>query len=181
MLFADTLDSDNNVLFLRLISGYNNLLNEFPEINYFKTIFEWFLTKLKVKYPDSVITDYAYFMSKKNIIEIIRFFNDFDLSISSYEFIECPQEKIAINLPKELFNKLITSIEKDLYDDRDGDDIENNRVMFGLHDDFYIARIKDSHVSFETIQFFHENTTIPFSISEESDVPSVLNLIRLGV
>lgn len=168
-LFADTLDSDNNILFLKLISKYNNLFNEFPETNILRNVFDWFLSKLKVKFPDSVLTDYAYFMSEKNIDEIIGFFNDFDLSISSYKFIECPQEKIAINLPKELFNKLITSIEKDLYDNSDGDDIENNRVMFGLHDDFYVAKIKDDHVSFETIQFFHENTNIPFSMSEESD------------
>jgi len=41
--------------------------------------------------------------------------------------------------------------------------------MFGLADDFYIAKIVDEHISFETIQFYHEGTKTPFYMSEESD------------
>lgn len=69
-------------------------------------------------------------------------------------------------MPKEVFDDLISRIEKDLLN---GDDIESNRVLFGLNDDFFVAKYLDEQVQFETIQFYHENTNVPFHMYEESD------------
>ena len=166
MIYADGVNSSNGILFLKDICKYNNLYIDYSETSILRTIYNWFSNKLKVKYPDSEVTDYAYFMSEDNIENIKDFFNDFDLSISDYKFIDCPQEQIALKLPKEVFENLFVRIEKDLLE---GDDVENNRVLFGLKDDFYIARFSDNQVKCETIQFFHEGTDVPFYMNEESD------------
>lgn len=176
-LYAEGLDSSNHTLFLNTINQYKNLFVEYEEANVLKHIFKWFLYKLKVKHPDSVITDYAYFMSKENMDKIRGFFKDFDLSISDYDFIPCSQEQIALKLPKEIFNDLITDIEKSLFK---GNDDEDNCVMFGLEDDFYIAKIVDGQIGFETLQFYHENTRTPFYMYEESDgTRKILKLLEI--
>lgn len=165
-IYADGVNSSNGVLFLKDICKYNNLYIDYSESTILRIIYNWFRNNLKVKFPDSKVTDYAYFMSEDNIDKIKNFFNDFDLSISDCKFIDCPQEQIALKLPKETFENLFARIEKDLLE---GDDIENNRVLFGLQDDFYVARFSDNQVKCETIQFFHEGTNIPFYMNEESD------------
>lgn len=165
-LYADSLDSSNNNLFLNAISKYNNLFIDFPESNVLKLVFDWFLNKLKVKSPDSIVSDYAYFISDENMEDILKFFKDFDLSISYYNFIKCPKEQIALKLPKPIFDDLISNIEKALYS---GSELEDNKVMFGLQDDFFIAKIIKDQISFETLQFYHENSNTPFSMYEESD------------
>lgn len=163
-IISDSISSNNGILFLKAVSTYNNLFSEHSEAIILKEVFWWFEINLKVKKPDSIISDYAYFMSEKNMDSILKFFKDFDLSISNYNFFECPKEQIALKLPKEIFEDLVSRIEKDLIEDE-----ENNCVMFGLADDFYIAKIVDEHISFETIQFYHEGTKTPFYMSEESD------------
>ena len=153
-------------LFIKSISKYNNIFTDYEEAVILQDVYNWFNYNLKVKLPDSAVTDYAYFMQEKNTDDILRFFKDFDLSISNYDFIECPKDRIAGRLPKEVFDDLISRIEKDLLN---GDDIESNRVLFGLNDDFFVAKYLDEQVQFETIQFYHENTNVPFHMYEESD------------
>ena len=175
-LYAESLDSGNNMLFLNAISKYNNLFLDFDEAVILKSVYSWFSNKLKIKYPDRFITDYAYFMSEKNLESVLGFFKDFDLSISSYKFINCPKEHIAMKLPKEIFDDFMSALEKDLFENTD----EENTVMFGLEDDFYIAKILNEQIVFETIQFYHENTEVPFSISEESDgTKKILKLLEI--
>ena len=167
MLYADSLDSGNSTLFLNSINKYNNLFVEFPEVNMLRNVFGWFLNKLKVKHPDSIISDYAYFLSDENMDELLNFFKDFDLSISYYEFIQCPKEQIALKLPKEVFDDLIANIEKNIFGDKNKSG--SNNVMFGLADDLYIAKNIDGVIKFETLQFYHENKSVPFHMYEESD------------
>lgn len=176
-LYADGLDSSNHTLFLNTINQYNNLYSEHEEALVLKQVFKWFMHKLKVKFPDRLVSDYAYFMSKDNMDRIKGFFKDFDLSISDYDFIPCSREHIALKVPKEIFNDLIADIEKSLFK---GDNIEANRVMFGLEDDFYIAKIVDGEIGFETLQFYHENTRTPFYMYEESDgTRKILKLLEI--
>lgn len=165
-LFAEAIFSSKNELFIKSISKYNNIFTDYEEAVILQDVYNWFNYNLKVKLPDSAVTDYAYFMQEKNTDDILRFFKDFDLSISNYDFIECPKDRIAGRLPKEVFDDLISRIEKDLLN---GDDIESNRVLFGLNDDFFVAKYLDEQVQFETIQFYHENTNVPFHMYEESD------------
>ncbi len=176
-LYAEGLDSSNHTLFLNTINKYNNLFAEHEEALVLKYVFKWFVYKLKVKFPDRLVSDYAYFMSKENMDKIKGFFKDFDLSISDYDFIPCSQEHIALKVPKEIFNDLIADIEKSLFK---GDNIEANRVMFGLEDDFYIAKIINGEIGFETLQFYHENTRTPFYMYEESDgTRKILKLLEI--
>lgn len=163
-IIADSISSNTCILFLKAVSTYNNLFSEYNEAEILKSVFGWFENNLKIKSPDSIISDYAYFMSQEKIGSILKFFNDFDLSISRYDFFECPKEQIALKLPKEIFDDLISRIEKNLMEDD-----ENDCVMFGLSDDFYVARLIDGRIHFETIRFYHEGTEEPFYMYEESD------------
>ncbi len=163
-IISDSISSKNGSLFLKVVSSYNNLFSEYEEASILRNVFWWFANNLKVKYPDSIISDYAYFMSEQNMDNILEFFKDFDLSISDYKFLECSKEQIALRLPKELFDDLVTRIEKELLEDED-----EGCAMFGLNDDFYIAKLVDEHIRFETIQFYHDGADVPFYMSEESD------------
>ncbi len=175
--YSDTFDSSNNKLFLSAVSRYNNLFVEFEEAKILRKVFGWFLGKLKVKLPDSTISDYTYFLSEKNMESVLKLFHDFDLSISAYEFIKCPKEHIAMRLPKEIFDDFISTLEKDLLKSSNSE----NTIMFGLGDDFYIAKSLDEQIIFETIQFYHDdNKDVPFSISEESDgTKKILKLLEI--
>ena len=176
-LYAESLSSDNNTLFLNFINKYKKLHIDFPESKVFQDIYNWFNYKLKVKSPDSPFSDYAYFISEKNMDDILKFFSDFDLSISNYDFAKCSKEQIASNLPKEVFIDLFTNIEKELYL---GNNVRENRIMFGVNDDFYIAKLVDDEIVFETLIFYHENSSIPFTINEESDgTKKILKLLEM--
>lgn len=176
-LYAEGLDSSNHALFLNTINQYKNLFVEYEEATVLEQVFKWFFYKLKVKTPDSMFSDYAYFMSENNIDKIKSFFRDFDLSISDYDFKPCSQERIALKLPKEVFNDLISDIEKIVFSENSSDD---KKFMFGLGDDFYVATAEDDHIKFETLQFYHENTRVPFSIYEESDgTRKILKLLEV--
>lgn len=176
-LYSESLDSGNNSLFLSSISRYNNLFAEYEEAVILRNVYNWFSNKLKIKFPDRFITNYAYFMSEKNLDKVLNFFKDFDISISSYKFIQCSKEHIAMKLPKEIFDDFISTLEKDLLSNEDN---EGNTAMFGLEDDFYIAKVLNEQIVFETIQFYHENTDVPFSISEESDgTKKILKLLEI--
>lgn len=176
-LYSESLDSGNNSLFLSSISRYNNLFAEYEEAVILRNVYNWFSNKLKIKFPDRFITNYAYFMSEKNLDKVLSFFKDFDISISSYKFIQCSKEHIAMKLPKEIFDDFISTLEKDLLSNEDN---EGNTVMFGLEDDFYVAKVLNEQIVFETIQFYHENTDVPFSISEESDgTKKILKLLEI--
>lgn len=163
-IISDSVSANSGILFLKSVSNYQNLFVEYEESIILKNVFLWFVNNLKVKTPDSMISDYAYFMSERNMNKILEFFKDFDLSISAYRFFECPKEQIALKLPKEIFEDLISRIEKDLKEDKD-----TNCVMFGLGDDFYFAKNEKDHIIFETLQFYHDGTNEPFYMSEESD------------
>ncbi len=176
-LYAESLSSDNNTLFLNFINKYKKLHIDFPESKVFQDIYNWFNYKLKVKSPDSPFSDYAYFISEKNMDDILKFFSDFDLSISNYDFAKCSKEQIASNLPKEVFIDLFTNIEKELYL---GNNVRENRIMFGVNDDFFIAKLVDDEIVFETLIFYHENSSIPFTINEESDgTKKILKLLEM--
>ncbi len=176
-LYAESLGSDNNTLFLNFINKYKKLHLDFPESKVFQDIYNWFNYKLKVKSPDSPFSDYAYFISEKNMDDILKFFSDFDLSISNYDFAKCSKEQIASNLPKEVFVDLFTNIEKELYL---GNNVSENRIMFGVNDNFFIAKLVDDEIVFETLIFYHENSSIPFTINEESDgTKKILKLLEM--
>lgn len=92
-IIADSISSNTCILFLKAVSTYNNLFSEYNEAEILKSVFGWFENNLKIKSPDSIISDYAYFMSQENIGSILKFFNDFDLSISRYDFLSVLRNK----------------------------------------------------------------------------------------
>ena len=162
-VFADGIKAENSILFLKNINQYKNIFEDFSEALIMKKIYDWFRFKLIVKSPESVLNDYAFFMSSKNIEAIQNFFNDFDLSISKYEFVYCPLEKIALQLPREIFQDFKNKLISDL------NNAPNSQVMFGINDDFYLAELDSGELKCETIVFYHGNSNAAFSMSEEPD------------
>lgn len=162
-VYADGIKAENSILFLKNLNQYKNIFEDFDEALVIKNIYDWFRYKLIVKSPESILNDYAYFMSTKNIEKVQKFFNDFDLSISKYEFVNCPLEKIALQLPREVFqdfkNKLLSDLENAMH----------SQAMFGINDNFYLAELSSGELRCKTIVFYHGNSNAEFSMSEEPD------------
>ena len=169
-IYGEGMNPDGNTLFLRMINENKQLFLDYDEASVLQDVFYWFVFSLKVKMPDTHMSDYDYFMSPKNMDQIIKIFDAFDLSISSYEFTKASKDEIALKVPKEIFNDFLANIEKALFENDDEEQDNEHHVMFGINDDFYIAKAEGNNIIFQTLKFYHGRyRETPFSMQEESD------------
>lgn len=164
-VYLDGVKNDDNTLFLNLINQYKSLFLEYSEISVLKNLFNWYETKLRIMFPDEQIYNYSYFMSSDNIEKIICFFKDFGFSISNYDIVDCSMDRIAAKLPKEIYTDLIQNINEALSANENPADSS----MLGINKELYIITKEQDELICKTIQLYHENPNIPFSMSEESD------------
>lgn len=164
-VYLDGVKNDDNTLFLNLINQYKSLFTDHTEINILKSLFNWFEIKLRIMFPDDEICNYSYFMSSDNMEKIIKFFNDFGFSISKYNIVDCSIDRIAAQLPREIYNDLIQNL-NEFFSSNKNDSID---TMLGINKELYLITKQDEDFVCKTIQLYHENPNVPFSMSEESD------------
>lgn len=170
---AEGIKNEDSLLLLKVLNQYKNIFDNYPECTVIKDIYLWFAQKLRIIFPDEDINNYSYFMSATNMKQIVKLFDDFGFSISNYEMVNCPLDRIASQIPKDIFDDIINNINKTFEN-------TNNRIVesfLGIGRELYLITKEENGLKCETIQFYHEDPNIPFSMTEESD--GTLRILKL--
>lgn len=175
-VYMDGVKNDDSTLFLNLINQYKSLFLDYNEIEVFKILFNWFETKLRIMFPDDKVYNYSYFLSYDNLNKITSFFKDFGFSISNYTIVDCSMDRIAAQLPKEVYNDLLQNL-KEVFSNNKNAHIQ---TMLGINKELYLITSDQGNLVCKTIQLYHENPNVPFSMSEESDgTLRIFNLMEI--
>jgi hypothetical protein len=172
--------NDQETLFLSIINkNKGKLFSGFPELQILRDIFEWFSDKLNISFPDSILTGYPYF-TDTNLDEIAELLNALGTGISELKIVELPAEVIKSKIPDELYNRIVSDLEKANARIQTGED-DCPRIMVRSYKEFYTFEIDvNSKITITTIEFSHENKSVYFDFNEESDgTARLLDLIEI--
>lgn len=172
--------NDQETLFLSIISkNKGKMFADFPELQVLRDVFEWFAVKLNISFPHSILTGYPYF-TDSNLEEIAELLNALGTGISELKVVELPVEVIRNKIPDELYNRIISDLEKANARTRiDKDDCP--RIMARSYKEFYTFEIDAAgNIVITTIEFSHEKENVYFNLNEESDgTARLLDLIEI--
>ena len=173
--------SDHENLFLTIINkSKGKMFADYPELRIVNSIDEWFKEKLTISFPEDMLKGYPYFKDS-NLKEIADILNALGTGISNLRIVEVPQEVVKSKIPEELYNKIISDLERmNAKVKKDG--LKNEpSIMARAIKEFYTFEIdKDDHVLIKTIEFEHEAKNIYFNLNEESDgTARMLDLIEI--
>lgn len=172
--------NDQEMLFLSIINkNKGKMFSDFPELQVLRNVFEWFAIKLNISFPDSILTGYPYF-TDSNLEEIAELLNALGTGISELKVVELPVEVIKSKIPDELYNKIVSDLEKANARVRSDED-DRPRIMARSYKEFYTFEIgADNNVTITTIEFSHEKEDVYFDLNEESDgTARLLDLIEI--
>lgn len=177
-LYASDLKKNREILFLNEMNSKAKsvLYENDDELIIFKKVYEWFLYKLDINYPDRPISNYSYFLGK-NREEICNTISAFGTGITNFNFEHSTLDKLK-DLPLNLRDKL----EKDFEKIRRMDDKARKSFMatIRVNDEYYMVKLDDEdNIDVTTIVFNHGNKVL-FGFSEESDgTRRLLDLIEI--
>lgn len=184
-MYADDISGDESILLLYLMNkNKKNLYKEHDEAIPFKNVYMWVEHTLDVNYPDRPISNYSYMAnSDDNIEEICRIISAFGTGITKFEIVEVPVEKVISNLPKEIAEKILRDLEKQVSEMKNSLKHEGKQVRMIMRSDkdfFMIEVDKGDRIVSKTIQFSHGKNDVLFDLAEESDgTIRVLDLIEI--
>lgn len=178
--YGEDSSNEQDTLFLKIINmNKGKMFDEFPGLEVLRNIFKWFAIKLSISFPDRILTGYPYF-TDTNLKEIAELLNALGTGISELKVVEIPVESIKNKIPNDIFDKIISDLEK--ANTRSNHDSDNYpRIMVRSYKEFYTFEIdRDNNVTITTIEFSHEKKNIYFDLNEESDgTARLLDLIEI--
>lgn len=169
-IYANDIKTDKSILFLKSLNqNKDTLYSDIEEAKILRNIYYWFKSKFDINYPDRAISDYSYFSTNENIDQICSTISAFGTGITKYTLIETPIDKLDSDIPSDLFDEIIHSLITERNISIHGDS-HYSVVLRALFNEFYIFEIgEDEKVICKTVQFYHGNDDVLFSLSEESD------------
>ena len=176
----DSLD-ENDVLFLTVINtNKSKMFTENAELRIFKDIFTWFVFRLTISNPSTILTGYPYF-SDSNLNEIADLLNALGTGISDLKFVDVPKEIVKNKIPEKLYIKIIGDLEKQNVKAKKREKYQSPSGMVRGPKEFYTFEIdQNDTIRIKTIEFSHENSSIFFNLREESDgTARLLDLIEI--
>jgi len=179
--YGEDSSNDYETLFLTIInSNKGKLFADCPELKILRAIFEWFAIRLSISFPESILTGYPYF-TNSNLDEIATILKALGTGISKLKIVEIPVELIKSKIPDDLYNKIVSDLERANTHTTDENDDHRPRIMVRSYKEFYTFEIStDNEVSIKTIEFSHETEDIYFNLNEESDgTARLLDLIEV--
>lgn len=187
-VYSNDIKSMSNVLFLNEMNrNKSEIYKEKTELSIFRDVFNWFVSKLDINYPNRPISNYSYFQNNSNNIEICEIIKAFGTGITNFKIVESSIEELAKSLPRNILKDIISKLEEDLIKipEDNKKDVKNKKVsvMLRSNESFFIIdenEKQEFHV--KTIVFEHGNKNSIFSINEESDgTRRILDLIEILV
>lgn len=176
-MYGEDSISDSELLFLSIINhGKSKMYEDNPELKILRKVYIWFRNLLTVSNPNSILTGYPYF-SSSNLNEIANLLNALGTGISDLKIVEVPVETIKNKVPEDLFNKVLSDLEKE----KAKNEKCNPSIMLRSYKEFYTFELdKNNDLVIKTIEFSHESTSVYFNLKEESDgTARLLDLIEI--
>lgn len=175
-LYAQDVKSDGSTLYLTIMNTNKaDLYKENVELSVLKNVYNWFDLQLDINYPDNPITNYSYFITKKNIEEISDIISAFGTGISKFNIVEMSIDTVLQNIPAPILKNVMKELEK-----HRKPNLKSSLILKRKKEFFIFDVDKDDEVSVKTIEFQHINTTALFRLSEESDgTARLLDLIEV--
>ena len=177
-MYGEDSVEDRELLFLSMINhGKEKMYEDNPELKILRKLYIWFNSLLTVSNPDSILTGYPYF-SSSNLNEIANLLNALGTGISDLKIVEVPIDIIKNKIPEELFNKVVSDLEKKSVN-------RGKRhcpsVMLRSYKEFYTFELNENDdLIIKTIEFSHESKSVYFNLKEESDgTARLLDLIEI--
>ena len=171
--------NEQEILFLSIINkNKGKMFSDFPELQILRDIFEWFAVKLNISFPNSILTGYPYF-TDTNLDEIAKLLNALDTGIGELKVVEIPVETIKDKIPEDIYDKIVTKLEKANVRTKPEDDPP--KIMARSYKEFYTFEIDvNNKITITAIEFSHENKNVFFDLNEESDgTARLLDLIEI--
>lgn len=182
--YGEDSSNEKEILFLSIINkNKGKMFDDIPELRVLRNVFDWFSSRLNISFPESILTGYPYF-TNSNLEEIANILGALGTGISELKIIKVSVEQIKNKITAELYNRIISDLEKANIRKHDNNDANGDscpRITLRSYKEFYTFEIdSDSNVIITTIEFSHENKNVYFDLSEESDgTARLLDLIEI--
>lgn len=173
--------NDPENLFLTIINkSKGKMYADFSELRILREIFYWFIGRLTVCFPEDILKGYPYFKDS-NLNEIAEILNALGTGITELKIVNVPQEVVKNKIPEDLYNKIISDLEKENAKAKKEPKKGSPSIMARAYKEFYTFDIdQDDKVSIKTIQFEHGTKNVYFNLNEESDgTARLLDLIEI--
>lgn len=172
-VYYSDMKSQDNILFLTIMNkNKDTMYKEFPNNNVkiFKNLYMWFKNTLTIIFPQARLDNTPYFSSEENIGKINEIISTFGTGISECKVVESNMQELKDNIPPDILNDMINTIEKSYVDN-----IKNNRKItlqqasIRINREMYILKRLTDGLIIEKIVLKHKNNDSEYSFSEESD------------
>ncbi len=173
--------NDQENLFLTIINkSKGKMFSDYPELKILNAIDLWFQRRLTISFPEDMLKGYPYFRDS-NLQEIADILNALGTGITNLRIVEVPREVVKSKIPEELYNSIISDLEKMNVKVKKEGAIILPSIMVRAIKEFYTFEIDgNDNVSIKTIEFEHEAQNVYFNLNEESDgTARMLDLIEI--
>jgi len=177
--FADA--AKDRLLFLHAINTRTgDLFDVDTSLGYLRTIYRWFLTKLKFVYPHgSELGRYSFLNYPDNHDKLYCHLSDLGISISDMSRVKISAEQAFRDVPPAIVKEIETSF-RDFYQQQEHKDGKPISLTMRLPNDYCVVEANaDGILSIETISFTHGKQGT-FGFNEESDgTKRILELLEM--
>ncbi|TWH60253.1 hypothetical protein DesLBE_4679 [Desulfitobacterium sp. LBE] len=179
--FSDA-STEENTLFLKEINfKKGNLFESDPSLQYFKSLYRWFLTKMKFVYPNSNsdLGRYSFLNYPENNEKLYDCLLQLDIPIDKMSYVDISIEQAFKDAPASMVEEIETHF-KEMYQRKENQEGEPISVTMRLEDNYYIIEANaDGFQSIKTIQFSHGKYG-QYEFKEESDgTKRILELLEM--
>ncbi len=179
--FSDA-SNEKNILFLNEInSKKGNLFESDPSLQYFKSLYRWFITKMKFVYPNSNsdLGAYSFLNYHENNKKLYDCLLQLDIPISKMSYVDISIEQAFKGVPVSVVEEIEAEF-KEMYQQEENQKDEPISVVTRLGDNYYIIKANaDGFQSIKTVQFTHGKYG-QYEFKEESDgTKRILELLEM--
>lgn len=173
--------SDHENLFLSIINkSKGKMFSDHPDLKILNDLFFWFIGNLNISTPRDILAGSPFFKGS-NLGEIADLLNALGTGITNLKIVEVPIEVVKRKIPENLYNKLISKLEKDNALAKKENTKKHPSIVVRSYKEFFTFDIDtEDNITIKTIEFSHESENIFFSLHEESDgTARLLDLIEI--
>lgn len=179
--FSDASNEKNTLFLNEMNSKKGNLFESDPSLQYFKSLYRWFLTKMKFVYPNSPsdLGAYSFLNYAENNEKLFECLVQLDVPISKMSYVDISMEQAFKDVPASVVEEIEADF-KEMYQEEDNKDDGTISVVIRLGDSYYIIEANaDGFQNIKTVQFTHGNYG-KYEFKEESDgTKRILELLEM--
>lgn len=162
-------------------SKKGNLFESDLSLQYFKTLYRWFLTKMKFVYPNSNsdLGAYSFLNYPENNDKLYDCLLQLDIPINKMSYVDISIEQAFKDVPASVVEEIEANF-KEMYQQKDNQNDETISVVMRLGDNYYITESNaNGFQNIKTVQFTHGKYG-QYEFKEESDgTKRILELLEI--